>query len=180
MIDLTGLWFDSEEMSIPDQHSLDWMHDRGVSPAAMSSPLAIHIARVIFDGERYHPNLLGDFVYAMPIIVDNEIIDIAAWSPSTGEVGTRLGIGSCLGENLIGLDGAGTTGLPLQIWRAPLGWLLAERTGLVVVDEGLAAHRLSGVNLRAEDAAHASVLHNTLRVAPPVIIVPNARAEAAA
>lgn len=137
----------------------------------MSSPFPIQVARVLYlrDG-RFEPNRIGDFAYALPIIIDNSIIDIVAWAPSTGQIATRLGDGACLGEGQIGIDGVGSTGLPLPVWRHPLGWLIAERTGIVIADYKLASHVLAGLHLLAENDAHTAELQNTLKVPSPTII----------
>lgn len=181
MIDITGLYEDPDEVSPPNQQALGWLHRQGISPQAAGSPWALHVCRAIFDGcGGYQPIVLGDFAWALPVTDDREIVDIVAWAPSSGEIGSRLGIGCSLGEGEIGQDGFGTTGLPLRVWRNPLGWLLAERQGIVIVDVELAAHRLAGLGLQAEDWMHADELRRVLCVPPPVVLAPSRSQEPAA
>jgi hypothetical protein len=59
----------------------------------------------------------------------------------------------------------------MPVFCTPLRWLKADRRGLVIADPLLAAHRLSGLILEAEDEAHAAELSRILSVPPPTIVV---------
>ena len=170
IIVLTGLYENTDEVSAPSQRALNWLIKQGVSAAAMSSPWAVHTSRIVFDGcGRYHANRLGVFSYILPAIAVGEIVDLVAWAPATGQVASRLGVASYLGE--IG-RGDGGTGLSITVHRSPLSWLRAGRTGTVIIDFDAAAAPLSGLALQAEDQPHARELRQRLRLPPPVIVVP--------
>ena len=181
MIDPYGLFRDPEEAQPPRQCDLDRLHQWGVSAHGMSSPVPILVSNVLFDGRGgYSPYRVGEFAYVIPIIEDCEIIDFAAWDFRSNRIATRIGLGSCLGQEQIGVGGAGTTGLALPVWRNPLGWLLAERKGLIIADRELAAHLVSGLCLKAEDREHAAELRRVLRVRSPSICAPSSRRAVAA
>ena len=79
IIDLTGLYENTDEVSAPSQRALNWLIKQGVSAAAMSSPWAVHTSRIVFDGcGRYHANRLGVFSYILPAIAVGEIVDLVA------------------------------------------------------------------------------------------------------
>jgi hypothetical protein len=164
---------DPSEAKLPDAKTLAWLKGRGISARALGSPRVIQVGQVQYlDHHIYAPNRLGEFALIFAVI-DSGIIDLAAWSPRSGKCGTRRGIGACLGQGQIGRDGLGTHGSPLPVRRTPMGWLRAERTGIVVVDPIRAAHALAGINLVAEDAAHAWELRKTLQVPPAMILAPS-------
>jgi hypothetical protein len=179
MTDAEEIFADPAETQTPNNKILHWLIAQGATPLALASPFPIAMTRAVFDGSgRYSPNALGATAIVLPVI-DSELIDAAAWSPVSGEIGTRLGIGACLGASQIGVDGLGTTGPALPIWRSPLGWLRAGRRGVVVVDAELAGPRLAGLTIEAEDSEHAHDLRKMLRVPPPTIIVAAAERQVA-
>jgi len=165
-----------------DQRALDWLLAQGIGIDVVGSfgklemvPLAVQCARVILDGYGgYIASGIGDFAYILPVIRDS-IIDLVAWVPRTGEIATRDGIGAMLGEGHVGCDGWGTTGRAIPVFRSPLNWLRADRQGLVIVNPDLAARRLAGAILDAEDVAHRQELTDLLRLPPPAILVPEER-----
>ena len=111
-------------------------------------------------------------------MADLNAADIVAWSPKSGRIGTRLGCSFALGEDQIGIDGLGTTGLPIPVHRNPLGWLRADRRGIVVADWEMAAYTLRGLILEAEDDAHRRDLARRLTPTLPTIVVATRRAVA--
>jgi hypothetical protein len=145
--------------------------DAGIDPADIASPWLICRARVIFGGNgRYRPDRIGEPALIIGVL-DNGLVDIAAWHPSTGRIATRLGVGAVLGLSAVD-DGCGSASRPLPVWRDPVGWLLAHRCGIVIVDWGRTAHLLAGAVLQPEDKAHGAELTRRLRVLPPVIVAP--------
>ena len=83
-----------------------------------------------------------------------------------------------LGSDQVGVDGFGTTGLPIPVHRDPIGWLCNGRRGLVVVDWSMAPFALGGLLLEAEDAEHRRDLLRRLTPTPPTIVISNRRAAA--
>jgi hypothetical protein len=179
MTDAKLIFADLAETQTPTDKILHWLHARGATPLALASPFPIAMTRAVFDGQgRYTPNALGATVIVLPVI-DTELIDAVAWSPVSGEIGTRFGVGACLGASQIGAEGLGTTGLALPVWRSPLSWLCAGRRGVVIVDTDLAGLRLAGLIIEAEDSDHARDLRKMLRVPPPTITVAAAERQVA-
>jgi hypothetical protein len=165
------LLMDPGEFSHPSGAAIAWLLDQGVPPSAIGTPLAVRAARVVFQPNgRYVPNILGSFAYVFGVIGDCALIDAAAWSPASGEIATRLGIGVALGEGQLGVNGIGTTGRPLPVWRDPVEWLRVGRCGIVIADPTVAAHVFAGANLIAEDHAHADEVSAALRLPSPKVI----------
>jgi hypothetical protein len=170
------------DAALPSQPAIDWLLAQGVSidaigsfPAREAMNRAVRCGRVALDGRgHYTYSGVGDFAYILPVIRDS-IIDLVAWIPRTGEMATHDGIGAMLGEGQLGRNGWGTTGRAIPIHRTPLGWLRALRHGLVIVNADLAAYRLVGAILDAEDEAHRQELTALLRLPPPTILVPEER-----
>jgi hypothetical protein len=161
-----------------DQSALDWLLNQGVSSDIIgtfsireSDPMSVRSATVLLDGRgHYSYNAIGEFAYILPVVARSTIIDHVAWVPSTGQLASHDGNGAMLGEGQLGRDGLGTTGRAIRVHRTPLGWLRAGRQGLVIVNACEAAHRLSGVTLRAEDEAHLEELADLLRLPSPTIL----------
>jgi hypothetical protein len=169
--DALAIFLDADEYSPLDQAAIDWLMRRGVSVSNIASPWAVRAARVLFQpAGRYVPNALGTFVYVFGIIGDRGLIDAAAWSPASGQIGTRLGVGAALGEGQLGFDDIGATGRPLPVWRDPVDWLRAGRHGVVIADPAVAAHVFAGAILVAEDRMHADEVSAALHLPPPKVI----------
>jgi hypothetical protein len=168
--DVLARWLDPAEVGQLDGETLRQLLGMGIDPADIASPWPIGRARVIYDGKRYLPNLVGEPTLIIGVL-DDGLVDIAAWHPSTGRIGTRLGVGACLGPDSVD-DGYGSASRPLPVWRTPIEWLRHHRHGIVVVDWERAAHLLAGAVLQPEDEAHSAELARRLRVLPPVIVAP--------
>jgi hypothetical protein len=101
-------------------------------------------------------------------------VDIAAINPLTGRVGTWCHRAWAIGE--------GTTFLPrlterrvLTVWRNPVGWLRAGRSGVVLLQPRLAAAFLCDAGpLAAEDRDHGFELRRQLTRPAPHILIPAA------
>jgi len=168
-----ALFLDPDEGGIPDKALLDWLTGQGVTILAMTWPWSIAAARVRFVGRgRYAPHLLGDLAILLPVFDRHGAVDLCAWVPRTGQIGTRLGVGSILGGDLIGRDtGDGVTVPPLRVFTSPLEWLRAHRRGVVILDPIGAAIDLAGIVIEALDNNHAAELSRTLRVPRPIVRV---------
>ena len=177
VIDTTGLYFDPSETSRPDQLALDWLNGKGIPALAQSRPVCIHAGRATFCDGRYTPNPIAEPVFILPIITGGEIIDLCAWNPLAGELGTRLGAGAVIGQEQIE-QGFGSTRTPLPVWRSPLRWLKASRRGIVVVDDDAARHLLAGLVLETDDPDFAKDLRQRLALPPPLIIAKAVRSAA--
>ncbi len=172
------LFLDPDEATVADAKTITWLASKGIPVKALAEPWAVHVGKVLFvDQHLYVPNRLGNSCLIMAVI-DDGIIDLAAWDPRSGRIGARLGQGGCLGQGQIGRDGFGTHGPALPVWRTPIGWLAAERRGVVIVDPPIAAHQLAGITIEAEDQHHVDDLRRLLVVPPPTIFA-NAAREAA-
>lgn len=172
---------DLSESRLPNNQERRWLTDRGVPVNCLTfpyPPYSILTARVLHEGSQYRPCAVGDFAFLLPAIQGDWVVDLVAWS--RGEKGrarlsSRLGFAGLLGEEQIGLDGAGTTGQPIPILQDPLDYLRSGRKGLVVVNRDLAAHILAGVHI--QPAIRDQRLRSELErlVVPPPIIVTSRR-----
>ena len=133
-----------------DNSSIQWLLRQGITIGAIARPWAVRAGRVMFNrhDHRYRPNPIGEFVLIFGVLADLSstmgdlnAADLVAWAPRSGRIGTRLGRAFALGEEQIGIDGLGTTGLPAPVHRTPLGWLRADRRGVVIADWETAALR---------------------------------------
>lgn len=182
-----GLLRDTSECNCLDALRLRWLLHQGISSKSIVGPWAVMGGTVIFDNDpnRYRPLVTGDkalifVVLDKPYTEAAELnpIDMVAWSPRSRLIGTRLGVAFAVGEEQIGIDGLGTTGLPIPVHRSPLGWLRANRHGIVVADWEHAAYALRGLLLSAEDEPHRRELQQRLGVMQPTIIAADRRAAA--
>ena len=175
------MFLDPAEAALPNAATIAWLTAKGISGRAIGLPWPVHTGKAIFpERGTYVPNRLGEGVLIFAVIeCGGEIIDLAAWAPRTSKIGTRLGIGGCLGQGQIGRDGMGTHGPALPVWRTPIGWLQHDRVGIVIVDPLPAAHALAGKVLQAEDDVHAAELGKVLQVPAPIILASVAERRAA-
>ncbi len=151
--------------------AMNWLLGQGVSIRSFASPWAVRAAHVLFEPTgRYLPCRIGPFVYVLPCIASEGLIDLVAWQPMTGRVASRLGAAGLLGQRQAEQAASYITARPIRVWKSPIGWLRAGRSGVVIVDPPRAAHLLSGINLIPQDVEHGRVLAGTLRVPPPRIL----------
>lgn len=164
------LFCDRAEGGIPDETARAWLLDRGVSINAVFFPIAVRAAHVYFDGcGLYVPDAIGVLAFILPATdATGRVVDFAAWCPSTGEIGTRLGNGVFLGDGL--------TFERTFVHRSPLEWLRAEREGMVILDSERAAVPLAATVIYSANGPHADALSKQLRVPPPHIRVARRRA----
>ncbi|MCJ8141645.1 hypothetical protein MKI84_01815 [Ancylobacter sp. A5.8] len=84
-------------------------------------------------------------------------LDLVAWSAGDPrKIARRDGAAALLGEGALGNPATFAYRRPVRVFRDPLGWLRADRNGLVIVDSVGAALRLADApGIMAEDAEHA-------------------------
>jgi hypothetical protein len=169
--DALALWLDPTEASPLDDETLSRLRSMGIDIEAITTPWCVSWTHVNFEssGNRYVPMATGEPALIFGVI-DDGLIDLVAWHPMSGRIGTRLGIGACLGQGQIGRDGCGYTGRPLLVWRSPIEWLRHHRCGLVIADWAAAAHLLAGVILLPEDGGFGIEIVRRLRLPSPVIV----------
>jgi hypothetical protein len=178
---------DPDEVGHLGQATIEWLLRQQVHPLALAGPWAVRASYVTFDeaNHRYTPNPVGEFALIIGVLTDCsatmgdlDALDLVAWSPRAGQIATRLGAAFALGGEQVGVDGLGTTGLPIPVHRTPLAWLRAGRHGIVIADCDLAAMALRGLILEAEDEPHRRALLTRLTVPPPTIVLSRRRAAA--
>jgi hypothetical protein len=179
--DPIDLLTDSTEVGNLNDATIQWLLRNGVNTSAIAGPWAVHASWINFKQPepRYCPNPIGEFALIVPVVgtgisnslCDLDAADLIAWSPKSGRIGTRLGRAFALGEDQIGVDGFGTTGLALPVHRTPLGWLRESRRGMVIADWELAAYALRDLILSAQDEAHRGELTSRLTPRGPRIVI---------
>jgi hypothetical protein len=98
-------------------------------------------------------------------------LDLVAWRPNEGRVESWRNRATLMGEDNLGAPRLRASGA-LPIWRSPVGWLRAQRYGLVPVVKRYVARRLLGHDpFEAEDAEHARELRKLLTMPVPKVCV---------
>ena len=113
-----------------------WLTKQGISAEALLQPTPVGAARVKFlDGTFAAASTEGGTKALTFRVsnVDGEDIDLAAWSPRTGEIGSWYGRAFALGEDAIFNPASYCFGDALRIHADPLAWLRANREGIVVL-----------------------------------------------
>jgi hypothetical protein len=117
----------------PSQRELEWLLRHGVTGDALVKPWPIGATTVLFDGHTFEPNASGLRAITIAVIDCDEIIDIAAWQPRSGRLGSWHGVAFCLNQDAVFNPGTYWNGGALRVHRSPLGWLKAGREGIVVL-----------------------------------------------
>jgi hypothetical protein len=173
--DAITAYCDADEAGTPDNATIRWLLDQGVTIEAMTAPLSILAGHVIYQPAGvYLPNAFGEFACILPAFDGEGLVDLVAWSPRSGRIASRLGIVGLLGEGQAERAAANLAGAPLPVWRTPLDWLRAGRRGVVIVDRARAAHLLGGLPVYTDDGALARDLRG-LRVPAPRVITADVR-----
>lgn len=110
------------------QLDLDWLSGKGASPQAIMNPSFIGVA----NGPRASG---GYFEYrhkGPDWFVFVQRCDVIFWQTATGELAWELGRCFALSEELVANPSTTAFG-PLAIFAEPLGWLVAGRQGIVMV-----------------------------------------------
>jgi hypothetical protein len=162
-----------------------WLARQGVTTKAMHDPEPVRAAQVVWT----HPDRLElaqhlasqPAVRAMLFLVTDagEAVDLVAWQPRTGQLGSWRGYAWGLGQEeafcprITDHDG-------LHVWRTPLQWLQAGRRGLAILRPRVAAELLADAGpLIAMDLEHGQELRQALQRPGPRILI-SAQAQRAA
>jgi hypothetical protein len=161
------LLLDPAEVATPSMAAIAWLLANGVPIEAVTRFWAIGAARVIaIDSVIYMPCPIGDFAYVFACQTVDGVSDLAAWQPSSGRLMLRRGLVGLLGQRQAEEAHDDIAARPVRVWRTPLAWLRAGRSGCVVINPEIAAHILGGLPVGAEDESHAHAL-SALRVPAP-------------
>jgi len=118
----------------PEDELIRWLLDQRVSEQAMMRPYCIGGGRVRFQEQQFEIDTDGEAVITFRAEDCGEVIDLIAYQPSSGKVGTLRGYGFCLGDADDVLNTATYfDGGMLWVHETPLQWLLAGRRGIVIV-----------------------------------------------
>jgi hypothetical protein len=150
----------------PTAAELHWLFRQGVRLDAMCSPWRIGAAHVRFDGHTFELDPTGERCISFVIFDRGEPIDIAAWSPKTGKLGTWRGVAFALGQDAIFNPATYFGANPLRIHNGPLEWLKAGRDGIVIVQPKYTYAYLRNVR-RASFADPALAQHVQSWIQPP-------------
>jgi hypothetical protein len=112
-----------------------WLVKQGVPPEALLDPTPVGAANVCFhDDGTFAASASGTAVLTFRVAdVDAVDIDLAAWSPRTGELASWYGRAFALGEDQIFNPASFFAGAALRIHEDPLAWLCAGREGICII-----------------------------------------------
>jgi hypothetical protein len=120
----------------PNDEELSWLLDQGVSPDVL---WPISGATVLFDGPRFSLDEEGERAMTFRALDRGKEIDLIAWNPRTGSIGSWRGQAFCLGDvDDIFNPATYFAGDALRVHATPLDWLVANRDGIVIVQPNLA------------------------------------------
>ncbi len=159
------------------QREVDELVRQGVPAAALTTPTPIRAGYIVWvAADRFefeHHVTYGRPERAFLLLVedsDDAPLDVVAWQPQTGRLGSWLGRAWGLGEGTIYQPRIFSDALP--VWRTPLEWLRANRCGVVILKPTLAARFLGCADpLEAQDISHGYELRQALTIPPPRIVV---------
>lgn len=153
-----------------------WMLGQGVPASVLMSEDAPAFARVSFDENglfELDPGGEGALIF-LGREADGPPIDLVAWRPKAGTLATWLGRAALLGSPYAPRLRADRA---LPVWRSPLDWLKASRSGVCIVHQERSALLLEGLGpLLAEDVDHGMALSGSLAIPAPRILVPEEQA----
>ena len=148
---------------------LERLFAHGVAPEAMAEPWPLHSARVVFDG-LYGFDFKGDGEPAIIFKAEDrgDEVDRIAWQPTAGKLASCSGCTFCLGD-LDQLYNPATyfMGGSLRVHPDPVGWLRANREGIVILRPDLTyAYLRHCPRLVFADQSHAERVWNWMQ--PPM------------
>ena len=157
------LWQEFREHRKLTHELADALFSEGIRAQAVAYPWPVQAARVRFNRDgSFDRDPDGEWALTFMVTDHGQAIDIAACS---AQFGTWLGRGFALGQEQIHAAHSYAFG-GLRVHRTPLGWLKAERKGIVILQPKLAYAYLAHVaHLEAEDDDHAAELRRI--VSPP-------------
>jgi hypothetical protein len=150
----------------PTDDELLWLLRHGVNENALwpISGVTVH-----FDGHTFDLDPDGERALVFRALSSGEVVDLIAWQPQTGELGSWRGVAFCLGD-LDDIFNPATyfADSALPVHETPLQWLLAEREGIVILRPDLAPVYLANCQrLACSNKAHARQLERWLQPPKP-------------
>jgi hypothetical protein len=154
----------------------------GVRPEVLLQPLPLRVGSIAWiDAETFafEQHLVVDLPVEQAILIlvtdpHGDALDIAAWHPASGRLGTWCHRAWALGQDGIYAPRLTRHGA-LPVWRNPLRWLEAGQKGVVLIQPQLAAAFLCDAGpLLAEDVEHGRELKEQLVRPAPRILIPSA------
>jgi hypothetical protein len=163
----------------PTDDELRWLLHQGINDTAL---WPISGATVRFDRAIFELDDTGERGLTFRALDCGEVIDLVAWQPRTGKLGSWHGQAFCLGDiDDIFNPATYFAGGALYVHETPLHWLLAEREGICIVRPDLAhAYLANCQRLAFVDAAHARKVQRWIERKPTVQILVEIPAERAA
>jgi hypothetical protein len=165
-----------EECRSVSEIQWQWMLGQGVPANVLASEDAPVFARVWFDEDglfEMDPEGEGSLIF-LAREAGGPPMDLIAWQPKTERLATWLGRAAILGSPYAPRLRADRA---LPVWRSPLGWLKASRSGVCIVHDERSALLLEGLGpLLAEDVEHGLALSVSLAIPAPRILVPEEQA----
>jgi hypothetical protein len=130
-----------------------WLRGRGISWDSMLEPEPIGAANVRFlDTATFDVDPEGERALTFRAIAGGEVIDLVAYAPRSGRIGSWKGIAWCLGDaDEVHNPAHRFMGGGLQVHRTPIEWLSAARAGIVIVQPKLCGIYLNGSRLAVAD-----------------------------
>jgi hypothetical protein len=123
------------QWGLANENQILWLLDQGIDADAITDPYPIGTARVSFQGNVFDVDPT-DGVHALTFRCSDHdaIIDLIAWQPESGRIGSWCGVGFCIGAvDDIWNPGTYFGGTALRIHATPIEWLKANREGIVIV-----------------------------------------------
>jgi hypothetical protein len=165
--------------------TFEWFLRQGVPSPALVYPEMPRRARVILYDDRPVFDFADDVgdddagVDAMIFLARDDLggpCDLVAWTFGRRKLASWYSAAALLGAEDIRVPRLTPEGA-LPVHRTPLGWLKAEREGVVIIEERRGALELRDFGpLAAEDEAHGLELQMLFRNREPQIYVPERRA----
>jgi hypothetical protein len=178
--ELSGFLVDygvADSVGSPSAEMLAWLAKQGVPETALSGwaglgpdncgacPSPLLASRVVWQGKRFDFGPHGAVACLIIECRAEEPYDLVAFNRT--RIASLLGRTAMLREDVL-TDGP--EDVPVPVHSGGLAWLRANRLGLVVIDPALAAYRLAGRLILAEDTQRGLQLRRTLVLAPRIVV----------
>jgi hypothetical protein len=178
--ELSGFLVDygvTDFVELPSAAMQAWLAKEDVPEAALSGwaglgadncgacPSPLLAGRVVWQGKRFSFDPYGAVACLIIECRAEEPIDIVAFDRS--HIASFLGRTTMLREDVL-TDGPEDQ--PIAVHSDGIAWLRANRLGVVVIDPGLAAHRLAGRLILAEDTQRGVELRRILTLRPCILV----------
>ena len=152
----------------PSDDELRWLLHQGISDTAL---WPISGATVCFDLKHgtFELDPAGERTLIFPAEDCDDVIDLIAWQPRTGQLASWRGQAFCLGDvDDVFNPATYFDGDALRVHETPLQWLQAEREGIVILRPDLAhAYLANCQRLACSDTASARQVERWLQPPKP-------------